>query len=206
MKPSKTLLTSFLAVVLSFCTLPSMAQRDSARTEQPTEVKSLNKIRLNLIGLGYEREQKIGKTTTFYIGAGAEGSFIYRYESSANVTYNSNGTANYAYTSDSDSDFKIFPSINTGIRHYYNFERRVQKGKSTRNNAAGYVALDIAGFLPLNEETVDYQINLGPMWGFQTNVGKKVNFELCIGPGFVITNRETAFYGVGGKIGFSFLL
>lgn len=206
MKPSKTLLTFCLATVLSFCTLSSKAQRDSANTEQPTEVKSLNKIRLNIIGLGYEREQKIGKTTTFYIGAGAEGSFIYHYEFRTNVTYNANGTVNYTYTSDSDSDFKIFPSINTGIRHYYNFERRAKKGKSTRNNAAGYVALDIAGFLPVNHETVDYQINLGPMWGFQTNVGKKVNFELCIGPGFAITNREAAFYGIGGKIGFSFLL
>lgn len=194
----------FLTMLFS---LNTHAQQDSIKNaSQPNEVKSLNKLRLNIIGLGYEREQKIGKTTTFYIGAGVEASFIYYYEGYMEVNSYTNGSPNYNYVSKSNTDFKIYPAINTGIRHYYNFERRVKKGKSTRNNAAGYVAFDVAGFLPVNNETVDYQINLGPMWGFQTNVGKKVNFELCLGPGFAITNHETAFYGVGGKIGFSFLL
>ena len=80
MKLSKTLLTLSFLIALSFYSTASFAQKDSTATAQPTEVRSLNKIRLNIIGLGYEREQKIGKTTTFYIGAGIEGSYIYRYE------------------------------------------------------------------------------------------------------------------------------
>ncbi|WP_199119715.1 hypothetical protein [Pedobacter sp. ASV28] len=207
MKPSKIGHNLSLIFVLSVCcSLVSFAQQETVQNKQPTEVASLNKIRLNLIGLGYEREQKIGKTTTFYVGAGLEGSFIYNYELQIQQTYSSNGSLNYTYTSKSNSEFKIFPALNTGIRYYYNFQRRIKKGKNTFNNAAGYIAFDMLGLFPTKEEGIDYQINLGPMWGFQTNAGKKVNFELCLGPGFAITNKETAFYGVGGKIGFSFLL
>lgn len=207
MKLSKTLLTLSFLIALSFYSTASFAQKDSTATAQPTEVRSLNKIRLNIIGLGYEREQKIGKTTTFYIGTGIEGSFIYRYETTMLTSYNGNGSTDYTFIkSESSSEFKVFPAINTGIRHYYNFERRIKKGKNTLNNAAGYVAFDILGILPSQEQSVDYQINLTPMWGFQTNVGKKINFELCLGPGLALTNQETVFYGLGGKLGFSFLL
>lgn len=207
MKLSKTLLKLSIFALTLLLSVNSYAQQDTTKkVQQPNEVTSLNKIRLNLIGLGYEREQKIGKTTTFYIGAGLEGSFIYRYQMTMQQIPSGNGTYEYTYTSDSDSEFKIVPAVNTGIRHYYNFERRIKKGKSTLNNAAGYIAFDILGFLPTQEVGVDYQINLGPMWGFQTNVGKKVNFELCLGPGFAVTNEKTTFYGIGGKLGFSFLL
>jgi hypothetical protein len=207
MKSSKIGHNLSLIFVLSVCcSLVSFAQQETIQNKEPTEVTSLNKIRLNLIGLGYEREQKIGKTTTFYVGAGLEGSFIYNYEFRMEQTYSSNGTFDYTYTTGSDSKFRIFPAVNAGVRHYYNLERRIKKGKSTLNNAAGYIAFDVMGILPVKEKDIDYQINLGPMWGFQTNAGKKVNFELCLGPGFAITNKETVFYGVGGKIGFSFLL
>lgn len=206
MKPSNTLLNLSLVFALSLVSFTSYGQQETIKEEQPAEVKSLNKIRLNLIGLGLEREQKIGKTTTFYAGVGIEGALIYKYELQMQQTTTTNGNPNYIYTSNSNTEFKVFPAINTGIRYYYNFERRIQKGKSTTNNSAGYVAFDVQGILPVNDTGVDYQINLGPMWGFQTNAGKRMNFELCLGPGFAITNQEASFYGIGGKLGFSLLL
>ena len=45
----------------------------------------------------------------------------------------------------------------------------------------------------------------GFMWGFQSNIAKKVNFELNLGPGVSITSELTDFQLIG-KLGFSFLL
>ena len=206
MNPSKLLLNLSLFLALLLLSFASYAQQEATEVEQPAEVKSLNKIRTNLIGLGLEREQKIGKTTTFYAGAGIEGVFIYKYEFQIQQNSATNGNPIYTYnTVNRYTNFKVFPAINAGVRHYYNFERRIQKGKSTRNNSAGYVAFDVLGILPSHDTGIDYQINLGPMWGFQTNAGKRMNFELSIGPGLAITNEATEFQAIG-KIGFSFLL
>lgn len=207
MKISKKLFKLSAICLTSLYSLTTYAQQDTVKNaNQPNEVTSLNKIRLTLLGVGYEREQKIGRITTFYAGAGMQGGFIYQYETQFQQVQSNNGTPMYRVNSTSTTDFKVFPSANIGIRHYFNFERRIKKGKNTRNNAAGYVAFDVTGFLPMQDDLVDYQINLGPMWGFQTNAGKKINFELCLGPSVVINNQETMFYGIAGKIGFSFLL
>lgn len=203
--PRKTRNIVALAL-LSFATTVCFAQKQISKESQPSEVKSLNKLRLTLLGAGYEREQKVGKTTTFYAGASIETVFIYGFEGTTNITYNGTGPANYTYTLEDKSQTKFYPAINTGIRHYYNIDRRIKKGKSTLNNAGGYFGFDVMGILPTNDSAIDYQINLGPTWGFQTNVGKKVNFELSLSPGIAINNYRTSFYGIGGKIGFSFLL
>jgi hypothetical protein len=204
MKPSKTLLACALSLTFLFCICSNSRGQEITNAEQPNKVTSLNKLRVNLLGLGYEREQAIGRITTFYIGAGVEASLIYESEVRLEDVYYSGGDVTYNLYSDVNTEFKVYPSVNTGIRHYFNFERRIKKGKKTTNNAAGYVAFDVMAFFPVQESAVDYQINLGPMWGFQTNLGKRANFELCLGPSMAITNQET-FYGIGGKLGFSFL-
>ena len=43
------------------------------------------------------------------------------------------------------------------------------------------------------------------MWGVQSDIVKKVNFELCVGPGIAFTNEVSEFQLLG-KVGFSFLL
>lgn len=203
--PRKTRNIVALAL-LSIATTSCFAQQDNLKKDQPAEVKSLNKLRLTLLGAGYEREQKVGKTTTFYAGASIEAVFIYGFEGTTNITYNGSGPVNYTYTLEDKSETKFYPAINAGLRHYYNIDRRIKKGKSVLNNAASYFGFDVMGILPTNDGDVNYQINLGPTWGFQTNVGKKVNFELSLSPGIAINNYRTSFYGIGGKIGFSFLL
>ena len=175
--------------------------QDSTKTIQPTEVKSLNKIRLNLLSLNYEREQKIGKLTTAYIGAGLAGTFLIEY----NYNYMSGGqTKTY---------FDLAPNLYAGIRKYYNFENRIKKGKKTINNASNYFGLDVASyFKPLLKEgnisqynVVNWEIGITPQWGIQRSIGKKTNFELSLGPTMRVNKYET-YFGFDGRIGFSFLL
>jgi len=188
-----------LSVLLIFLAIFGKTKaQDSTKVEQPAEVKSLHKIRLNLLGVGYEREQKVGKTTSVYFGAGAEGAFIYQTELTMDNNYN--------LSARTETNFKVYPSLNAGFRHYYNFNRRIKKGKRTINNSAGYVGLDVLAIIPTQSNTLyGSQINIMPQWGFQTYVGRKVNFELSLGP-LAAINKTDTYYGIGGRIGFSFLL
>ncbi|MGN8058142.1 hypothetical protein ACTJKN_17810 [Pedobacter sp. 22163] len=198
---SKNAIKTFSALLICLAIFGKAKAQDSTKVEQPTEVKSLNKIRLNLLSLHYEREQKIGKLTTAYVGAGVAGTFLLEY----NYNYNSG--------SDTKTYFDLSPNMYAGIRKYYNFENRIKKGKKTINNAANYFGLDVATyFSPLLKEgninqynVIDFEIGITPQWGIQRSIGKKTNFELSLGPNMRINKYQT-YFGIDGRIGFSFLL
>lgn len=198
---SKNAIKTFSALLICLAIFGKAKAQDSTKVEQPTEVKSLNKIRLTLLGLGYEREQKIGKLTTVYVGAGVAGTFL--------IEYN----YNYMDGGETKTYFDLAPNMYAGIRKYYNFENRIKKGKKTINNAANYFGLDVSSyFSPLIKSgkvsqynVVDWEIGITPHWGFQRSIGKKTNFELSLGPNLRINKYQT-YYGVDGRIGFTFLL
>ena len=104
---SKNAIKTFSALLICLAIFGKAKAQDSTKVEQPTEVKSLNKIRLTILGLGYEREQKVGKTTSVYFGAGAQGVFIYRTEISIDNNYN--------FSFNTDTDFKVYPALNAGF-------------------------------------------------------------------------------------------
>ncbi|WP_025145177.1 hypothetical protein [Pedobacter jeongneungensis] len=198
---SKNAIKTFSMLFICLAIFGSAKAQDSTKVEQPTEVKSLNKIRLNLLSLHYEREQKIGKLTTAYVGAGVAGTLSVEYH----YNYISGGKTN--------TYFDLAPNLYAGIRKYYHFENRIKKGKKTINNASNYFGLDVASyFSPLIKggnmdqyNVVDFEIGITPQWGFQRSIGKKTNFELSLGPTMRINKYQT-YYGVDGRIGFSFLL
>ncbi|TCD10190.1 hypothetical protein EZ449_10205 [Pedobacter frigidisoli] len=189
---SKNAITLLLVCIMG---LGNAQAQESKMADQATEVKSLNKIRLTLLGVTYEREQKIGKLSSVYVAGGAAASFAVQ-------------SYSYGSTSKTDTYFNIFPTINAGFRRYYNFEQRNKKGKKTANNAANYYGLDVSAyFAPLldNEYFGNGEIGITPQWGFQRNIGKKVNFELMLGPTVRLGDGDP-YFGVDGRIGFSFLL
>lgn len=198
---SKNAFKTFSLLLICLAILGKAKAQDSTKTVQPAEVKSLNKIRLNLLSLNYEREQKIGQLTTVYVGAGLAGTFL--------IEYNYNNISG----SDTKTYFDLSPNLYAGIRKYYNFENRIKKGKKTINNASNYFGLDVASyFKPLLKEgnvnqynVVDWEIGITPQWGIQRSIGKKTNFELSLGP-TVRINKYDTYFGVDGRIGFSFLL
>lgn len=195
---SKNAIKTFSMLFICLAIFGKAKAQDSTKVEQPAEVKSLHKIRLTILGAGYEREQKVGKITSVYFGALAQGALIYQTEITVDNNYN--------LSTHTETIFKVYPALNAGFRHYYNFNRRIKKGKKTLNNSAGYVGLDVLAIIPTQSNTLyGSQINIMPQWGFQTYAGRKVNFELSLGP-LASINKTTTYYGIGGRIGFSFLL
>jgi hypothetical protein len=190
-------LKTFAVLFFAMLCLSKVNAQDSVKVNHQEEVRSLNKIRLNLLGLTFEREQKIGKLTTLYAGAGVAATFLVQ------------GKYDFQLgTSTTETYFDLTPNIYGGVRKYYHFERRKEKGKKTINNSSNYYGLDVSSYFnPLFDENniVKWEIAITPNWGIQRSVGKRVNFELMLGPTVRINEFET-YYGVDGRIGFSFLL
>ncbi|KQM72724.1 hypothetical protein ASE74_21825 [Pedobacter sp. Leaf216] len=192
---SKNAIKTLSILLFSLVFAGQLKAQDSTHVEQQTEVKSLNKIRLTLLGISYEREQKIDRLATLYFAGGIGASFAIQ-------------TEDYGLIAKTNTYFNISPNINAGFRRYYNFDKRNKKGRKTANNAANYYGLDVSAyFKPLlnNDYFGNGEIGITPQWGYQRSIGKKINFELMLGP----TVRLGAFdpyFGVDGRIGFSFLL
>jgi len=89
-----------------------------------------------------------------------------------------------------EDGFILAPTITLEPRYYYNIDRRNSKGKSTSNNAANFLSLDI-NYLPDwfvisdvdNVEILD-NISFIPKWGIRRNLGEKFNFEAGVGLGY----------------------
>ncbi|PKV49857.1 hypothetical protein ATE84_1895 [Aquimarina sp. MAR_2010_214] len=124
---------------------------------------------------GIEYEVGLGKNTTidFRLGTG----FAY-------VSKNGNG------------EYGIFPSVEVAYRYYYNFERRIQKGKNTLKNSANYIALStlfthgdpVIGDIEVN---IDYYAIIAPVWGFQRTYNSNFNWGLELGLGYGFNNEES---------------
>ncbi|SDS06779.1 hypothetical protein [Christiangramia echinicola] len=87
--------------------------------------------------------------------------------------------------------FGLFPGIEAQYRYYYNFGKRVDKGKKTSENSANYIAgvASITSGKPIIgdlEYTDDFAGFVGPAWGLQRvyNSGFKLNLNLGLGMGF----------------------
>jgi len=109
------------------------------------------------------------------------------------------GTAIGYSKSGSNSDFGFFPVLQSQIRHFYNLQKRLEKGKNSARNSGNYLAAlveirsgnSIIGDLDLVD---DYAVFAGPVWGLQRvyNSGFKLNLNL--GAGYGINNLGDSFF------------
>ena len=75
-------------------------------------------------------------------------------------------------------------------RYYYNFERRIEKGKNTHNNAANYFSID-AVYIPdllttPNNDNINVlkTFNVFAKYGIKRNISNNINYEIAFGPGY----------------------
>ena len=76
---------------------------------------------------------------------------------------------------------------------YYNFIRRIKKGKNTNYNSSNYIGFSFnyigAPFInnmPVGLNVKDnYNIGMGPVWGFQRTYRKRLHINLDLGFGYV---------------------
>ncbi len=87
-------------------------------------------------------------------------------------------------------DLRMNSKLVVGIRRYYDFERRVERGRSIRYNSSGYIMAKLGyHFAPADRAgEVAYKPAIGPyiqgVWGFQRTYRKHLYLNLGAGPQF----------------------
>lgn len=104
--------------------------------------------------------------------------------------------------------FGFFPNFMAQYRHYYNFNRRLEKNKNISNNSGNYFAFHSAiyggkSFIGNLDSNADYSIELGPVWGLQRVYGKSFKLDLNLGLGYSFNDIGESAFGplIGFKLG-----
>jgi len=107
------------------------------------------------------------------------------------------GIVGGAFTAISNNQYNLFyylsPKAVGQFRYYYNFDRRVRKGKVTSRNSANFVGLHSSYiFRPILKNFSDPypgRFIIGPVWGVQRTSRSGVNFNFYTGPAISITEK-----------------
>ncbi|OPC29909.1 hypothetical protein [Elizabethkingia miricola] len=109
--------------------------------------------------------------------------------------------------------FALYPTIGITPKYYYNFERRLNKGKNIYNNSANYIALGLSytpnWFIISNEKGVEVSnfITIIPSYGIRRNFAKNFNYEAKFGLGYgknMDTHESSAVLQLGISLGYDF--
>jgi hypothetical protein len=100
----------------------------------------------------------------------------------------------YTFSSNLGNRILKTPFTRLQFRNYYNFEKRVTKGKNTLNNSGNYIGLTTSYYFKnIND---DYFINnydgfsLGAAWGLQRTYKNGLNINLNTGIGYNFSNQK----------------
>ena len=158
-------------------------------------------------------------TDVFSVKAGLIGVWVgYEKAVSPEITINGEigyeGGFNYSYSSTFGSDLKYAFSTVFSVegRYYYNFDKRIEKEKSTKNNAANFFGLELsyAPDLGTIKGSDDYEFlesfSIIPKYGFKRNLSEKFNFEFSAGPGYQWgeNGNDGVILGIDARFGFVF--
>ena len=170
----------FLLISFCFFTFSSINAQN-----QPSVEDGLFSVNILTPGLEYELGLTSSTTLDLRVGSG----FAYR-----------KGTFG--------EGFGVFPVFNVQYRHYYNLEKRLEKGKNISDNSGNYIALSgavqsgkpIIGDL---EYTEGYFGVIGPVWGLQRYYGSGFKLDLNLGGGYAFNESGGSFFSpiIGIKLG-----
>lgn len=129
--------------------------------------------------------------------------FVYEHGFDAKNTLYSEVSLGLGFSSNSNnSNFAIFPNINEQFRHYYNLEKRADKGKRTARNSGNFLALNAIYNFESISTNKDYResvpsFTIAALWGLQRTYKGRFNLEFNVGPGVNFDKYETEFIPVG---------
>lgn len=136
---------------------------------QNSDKQTTNVLRINIINPGIEYELAIMNHSAIIANAG----FGYG-GSYPNLSSYANGFV-----------YSIVPFLDLQYRNYYNFEKRLSKGKNIESNSGNFWGLRMLSrgeALASNfTRTSDYDFAFSPVWGLQRKYGK-INVLFDIGP------------------------
>ncbi|MDF9797722.1 hypothetical protein OKW21_002985 [Catalinimonas alkaloidigena] len=168
--------------VLAFALLFShmmLAQSGSESLE-----RHLTSVDIGFLGAWINHERQLGEQLIINANLGFEG-----------VLYGGGGEFNYLFV----------PAISVEPRFYYNFNRRVSKGKRTINNSAEYLTISTTFYPDLfdisNEnEPRSVSLNEGvsfiPKWGTRRALGEHFKFDFSVGYGISVYEGD-----IDGRLG-----
>lgn len=174
-----------------------LAHSLKAQKNESLVEKGLASIHVGLFGSWLTYEKAIGKQFTLNSQLGLEGGFSIGSNSFAS------STSNFLYI--------LTPSLTLEPRFYYNFSKRMRKGKKTFNNSTNYITL-AAFYAPssfsISNDDVGKQetrFSLVPMLGMRRAIGERFSFEFALGYGVGFSEQETVgFLDLDLRLGYIF--
>ncbi len=125
---------------------------------------------------------------------------IYEQGLSQNSTIAAEATMGFAYVESNylDSGIGIYPIGRLQYRHYYNFERRLERGKNVSGNTGNYIAPTVAvqggkAVIGDLDHVSDYFGAIGAVYGLQRTGQKGLQFRFEVGPGYFFDEFEGNF-------------
>jgi hypothetical protein len=164
----------------------SNAQQFTAQDEATT-TKSVTNI--SILSPAITHEMAVGKNQTIFLAGELNG--IARYEEIGN----SNPKTFNSY-------YGLAPRAIVDFRNYYNFGKRLGRGKNTNNNSGNYLALrGEYKFAPIvNKDqfsTFNSGVTLGGVWGIQRVYNSGIYLGLSLGAGFIFGDKKFETTGMG---------
>ncbi|WP_318311709.1 hypothetical protein [Flagellimonas crocea] len=125
---------------------------------------------------------------------------IYEKGLSQNSTITAEATMGFGYRESDfvESGFGIYPIGRLQYRYYYNFDRRLAKGKNITGNTGNYIAPTIAiqggkAIIGDLDYVSDYFGGIGAVYGLQRTSQKGLQFRFEVGPGYFFDEFESNF-------------
>jgi len=177
-----------LSIVL-FCTFftPKLFAQES------NGVENVHSAKITFLGLSYSYEHAIGKQAVL----------------NGELKLATGFGANYFFD-EGKTWHVVFPMLRVEPRYYYNYLKRVGKGRKTVNNSANYLALSInKSFNPIIKTSgvsLINQFSVIPKWGIKRTMGQNFFFETAIGVGYRYDkiDKSRASLGFDLQFGYAF--
>ena len=167
----------------AFCLLALLSLLSFSRPAQAQSIDTTTYVvpqvwRIDFLGLGVLHEIRLGKRTTLNSGF----HFVAQTKAAGGVRFQDPNQTYFSY--------QVLPVLQSGVRYFYNFDRRLQKGKSIRYNSGNYLSGRLAyAFSPILERydagPLDNMSGLGveALWGFQRTYRRNFYLNLSLGLG-----------------------
>lgn len=164
-----------LALIALLCAGKMNAQ--DTEEQKPSVEKEVKGVQIGDPGLVLYYEFKLANQLTLRAEAGYAVGF--------------KANADWFFDDGSEDGFFALPAFTIEPRWYYNLGRRVRKGKDITGNRANYFSVNTTyyadfGVIKINDVgDVPNFLNIVPMWGMRRTLGKRFNYELGAGIGYV---------------------
>lgn len=164
----------------------------------------------------YGQEESPSTEDIFGAQVGLIGGWIH-YEKSFKNNFTADASVGYfggfLQGTDSKLDYVFTSSISVEPRYYYNFNKRVEKGKRTTNNAANFLAVNLSYIPDIGTTTnrsnvsIDPSFIILPKYGLRRTLSNVLNFHFAAGIGYQWSTRNSdgVTLGIDLKLDFNFL-